>query len=267
MQIVPTPQAPQAHHAALDGARYGLLLTATIDPGIYGTQSKRSNPLERLADYEAALGFWGNLDDSRVGSVVFCENSGWDLRCFGALADRARIPIELLSLDHNDRPAGMHYGYSELGLIDHALARSALLQTHPYFIKVTGRLTFPSISRLLDSLPIRFDAVVDHRRRYRHEWGVDTRARTQLMVFRSDFYRRHLLGTREEMIGNCTYIEEFLAQKLAARAGDGVVVRRFPVECAPRGIGGNGTRFDTFPALCKNVSRGIARRLMPTLWL
>ncbi|NDE18508.1 hypothetical protein EBZ80_26740, partial [bacterium] len=200
-------------------------------------------------------------------SVVFCENSSADLSPLVRAAEACPRPVEFLTFQDAPTPPHVHYGFGELGIVDHAVESSRSLKASGYFLKGTGRLVFPGIKRLLDALPDDLLGAVDHRWRYRGESDPPTRARTQLMLFDTDFYRSHLLGCRREMPGFCTHIEVLLAHKLAAGRYDRPFVRRFPVECSPSGVGGHGKQYDSLAERTKSRIRGFARRWLPGLWI
>ncbi|WP_295392341.1 hypothetical protein [uncultured Thiodictyon sp.] len=245
---------------------YVVLLTATIDPGPYAQQVVRNNPQVRQEDYRKSLEFWTEISDDRITGIVFCENSGADLGFLRAASRGSRIPIELISYQGNAAPVGVHYGYSELGIIDYAMKESVLLAHCEYFIKATGRLTFPRISRLLDTTDIRFDAIIDHRRKYRNESGYPLRSRTQLMLFSTDFYRKKMLDVRGEMIGGCSHIEEFIAEKICSLIGEHRISQRFLLECPASGVAGTNQDYHSLVIVSKNMLRAFLRRLLPSLW-
>lgn len=220
--------------------RYVVLMTATLNPGEYGNQSSRASVQDREADYGSALDFWLSLGDPRVTGICFCENSGADLTSLKKVAEKYLMSVEFLSFYGNEKPRGVHYGYSELGLIDYAIKNSNSIRSSRYFIKATGRLKFPIICDLLDRLDVEFDYAIDHRRKYLREVGHRTRARTQLMLFNTKFYKNNLLSTRDEMLGKgVSHIEEFIPikiEQLKSQTKEVVGVNRFPVECYVEGI-------------------------------
>jgi len=246
---------------------FTVILTATINPGEYKTDLNRNDPRTRLLDYKRSLLFWARLKEPRLKGVVFCENSRTDLSPFVHLAEQFDRPVEFLNFSGNKKPPKVHYGYSELGIIDYVFEKSKVLHSCPYFIKATGRLTFPKISRLLDTLR-DFDAVIDHRRKYRNETGSPVRARTQLMLFSKEFYFHHFFGRREEMIGNYSHIEEFIAEKLGELPESARIMKRFKVECQPAGFSAfDNKNYNSLDATCKSIVRALTRRLFPSLWI
>lgn len=245
-----------------------VLLTATLLPSQYdfGTVV-RADLSTRTQDYIAALKFWDSLPDNRIEAIVFCDNSGEDLSAIRDAMRCLRKPAELLGFRDHLPPPDLHYGYGELGIIDYAVQNSHILSRSPFFIKSTGRLRFPRITALLDALPDACSGVADHRRRYRREAGPPTRTRTQLMLFTPDCYAATLFDRRDEMRGRFSHIEEFLAHELQHVVLNQPFLRRFPVECPPSGVGGNGHDYDCLTEQCKAVVRGMARRWLPHVWL
>ena len=249
-----------------------MLMTATVDPGEYAAQLSRATSDLRTRDYLEAIRFWAAHPDARIQGVVFCENSGADLRIFESEVVRfsSTRALEVLGFRGNARPAGVHHGYAELGTIDYACHNSTLLKNCRRFAKVTGRYLFPRITRLIDSFDDDLLAAVDCRRAYRREGGVRVRARTQLMFFAREFYEEELGGTREQMLGNCSHIEEFLPQKLFPlyqRRTAGIYLR-WKLECPA--VGYDARRNKDYAAareILKTAIRSACRRFLPPMWL
>jgi hypothetical protein len=247
-------------------------MTATVNPGEYAGQISHNRSDLRISDYLEAIRFWGNHPDPRIKGVVFCENSGADHHIFEIAAAEFRCTrgFEVLAFQGNTRPHGMHYGYAELGTIDYACQNSLLIKKHRHFIKVTGRLVFPRLTPLVDTLDDDTLAAVDCRRAYRAENGAPLRARTQMMVFEREFYARVLLGAREEMLGNCSHIEEFLAQKLLLlyQGRTPGIYLRWKVECPALGYGAAYNKnYASARERLKDTIRSTCRWLIPSIWL
>ena len=130
-----------------------LLITATIDPGDYTSLLAPYNVDHRIEEYVQSLLFWLNLNPRPYSGIIFCENSGSSLSEIKDMlkvrvSDEQILAIEWLSFKGNQRPIGMHYGYSELGILDYAVENSLLLRNSQYFIKVTAvsytHLTLPT---------------------------------------------------------------------------------------------------------------------------
>lgn len=251
--------------------RYTLLLTATINPENYADQLKAELIQQRQQEYINALEYWGQLADSRISGIVFCENSGTDLSELkkhfsnkGFIKDR---PIEWLSFSGNQRQGNVHYGYAELGILDHAIKHSMLLDKTPHFIKITGRLTFDQLPLLLDrtASPIEFCADCH---RYPDDQQLPVRMRTQLFISSRGFYKQHLYETREDMLGKCTHIEEYLMMLVWPLRTQGGVLLRFPIEVLPNGFSASvGESYRSFKSRCKSSLRAIIRNIMPWYWL
>jgi hypothetical protein len=261
-------------------------MTATVDPGAYAEQIVRNDVDLRIQDYLAAIKFWAAYPDPRIKGVVFCENSGVKVHALEAAAaefSSARA-FEVLSFQGNTPPAwcaqcganmiapewAVHYGYAELGTIDYACLNSSLLRKYRYFIKVSGRLVFPKLTSVINSLGDDTLAVVDFRRAYRKEGGIRLKARTQIMFFEREFYEQVLLGRRVEMLGSSCHIEEFLAQKLLPlyqKQRPGIYLR-FKMECPAVGYSAaDNKNYAGIPERFKCEMRSLLRRLLPSLWL
>ncbi len=126
-----------------------LLLTATVNPGATGMVARR-DPLVRLGDYESALSKW--LSVSPPLRIVFCENTGFDLARLQATA--AASPVEFISFRGNDGAKQRGKGYSEIAILEHALAESRLISASEVVVKCSGRLfvaNAPQVFRALAS--------------------------------------------------------------------------------------------------------------------
>ena len=245
-----------------------ILLTSTIRPPSAATAAIQ----DRRRQYEEALEFWFLHPDPRLSGIVYCDNSTSDLAWAHALADHFGFAgrFEAIFCPDNRMPGHMHDGYPELGIVDHALRTSALLSQAPYFAKVTGRLRFAKFYALLDRLPSSFDACIDYRRTHKNErtdWSR-FRARTQLMFFNKAFYERALMEKRSLMLEHeVTHLEEFIAGMLVP--GDeecSSVVFRWPIECPPSGVGGNGEDYDSVKRRMKVLAQRCLRRFVPGVW-
>ena len=118
-----------------------LLLTACIAPTAATLQKhvlQRSDPLVRLHDYKTALQYWLNYPDDRITGIVFIENSHFslaELQQLAADSNSQQRSIEFLKCQPEEVPDGVHYGYSELQMIDEAFDRSLLIQDSDHVIK------------------------------------------------------------------------------------------------------------------------------------
>lgn len=230
----------------------------------------RSDRKLRINDYVRSLNYWINLNDRRVGGIVFCENSGADLQKLKDSVNNSNfiLPIEYLSFEGNMRPPNVHYGYSELGILDYVMSNSELLKNFDYFIKVTGRLIFKDISKLLNKLNNDSLLAIDFRRAYKAETGPPVRARTQLILFNKNFYGKYLYKKRDDMIGKCSHIEEYFGLNFYPLKDLKGVTLRWPIECMPTGIAAStGCEYGSNHEKIKSFIRGVVRKYLPSVWL
>lgn len=242
--------------------QYTILLTATVSPS-KNVEVSRSNPDLRFKDYNAALRFWLNLDDPRVSKLVLVENSGFDLSKFRTIVDTSNPfnkEVELISIVPVPIPSGLHYGWGELQMLDQAVMQSKLIAKADYCIKATGRLQFPTISRLLDSIPSNCRMMVDGRVTTSTEWEslqflppslrrlvtlpfslaykTGAHVSTQLMLWTPEAYMEMLYGKFSIMNAtNLSMMESVVFQQLTNRRTSQGVYLRFPTNCEPIGVG------------------------------
>ena len=255
-------------------ANITVLMTACIapEPGISskpGSRLQRADPAIRFNDYAAGLAFWLNHPDPRIDSIVFADNSRYDLSELHALVQRSNSTkrVELLSLPVCQWPEHVHYGYCELQIIDQALRRSTALSDTEYFIKATGRLQFGGLTRLLDRLPDRLSFAVDcHRSLFHSERGG---AATQLMFFNREFYLQNLLGVNAKLEPwVISHIEDLLFRELTRFEGTRGAVLRWPVDV--RLIGVSATTNSPYSSIRNRIKlaiRGATRAIAPWLWV
>lgn len=249
---------------------YTVVLTACIDPGSGPATVVRKDPSVRLEDYRRSLIFWLSHPDPRLSSILFVDNSGYELSTLQEVA-RLNNPrakdIEFLQLNDNNYPAYVDYGYPELRMLDETIARSRLARRAKYLIKVTGRLTFPGISRLLDSLPADYLFAVDCRIPVlptgNPPWVYPT-----LMIFSSDFYKQHLLDLKSRMNDVLSNVETLLYLKLMNYCAEPGAILRWPVHISPLGYGAHsGRSYNTPRRKFMDAVRTASRVVCPRLWI
>ena len=134
-----------------------LMLTATIQVRTDIRMTSRRDTGIRLNDYKTSLRRW--LGNPAVKSIVFVENSGFDLSDLEAIA--RSFPgkqAEFLSFNcptFNGAIGGKSLG--ELLCFEHCLAKSEILKSAPRFLKVTGRYYIPNAQSLMVFLANRPD--------------------------------------------------------------------------------------------------------------
>jgi hypothetical protein len=253
--------------------RYLLVMTACIDPSGGHYPLARSAPEVRLGDYKKALRYWLSYEDERIRDILFIENSNYPLDSLQSIArdeNPRNCRVEFISLDCNWYPPGGHYGYAELKMLDLGLQKSELRQSTTHMIKVSGRLIFPALKRLLNRLPSQFDAAADTRaysglfRRHAHP-----NVTTQLILFRHSFYQQHLQKSYEDLErGLDTHMEGIYYKKLAALKDQARIVFRFPCNATPVGFPAHKENAYTERSQrIKDAVRGVARVVAPGWWI
>jgi hypothetical protein len=246
-------------------------MTATIDPGNAKKMVKRSDPYQRLDDYQMALKFWIELPEPRIRSIVFSENSGFDLTVLRKMVHQMRADrlVEFMQTCDNEIPCNMHYGFSEAKLIETSLKVSQQLQQAQKIIKATGRLMYPGISKLLDSVHDDFRVAVDCRGSVGLRGRRIPFVRTDLMLFDVEFYKTQLLDASSKMIeAGVSHIENFFYRELLKFHGHPGVILRWPIDLDPVGYAAHWEkRYDTLGRKAASKVRSVIRRILPNWWL
>ncbi len=202
---------------------------------------------------------------------MFGENSGADLAEFREAAAGSAKKVEIISVPPNPPPPEMHYGYSELQMIDYALGASSLRQETSHMIKITGRLIFPGLPRLLDKLPASLKIAVDARARLPFRPSERGFISTQLFVASHDFYDSGLRKAYLSLAKAHHYphlVEHLFFEHLAHRKGERDLLLRFPVNCEPVGFMGHADKqYDSPSRFMITKARAISRVLAPNFWL
>lgn len=254
---------------------FALLLTACIMPAdatIQGTNLQRNNPAVRLEDYKKSLIYWLNYKDERIKSIIFVENSGYnlaDLRELTAKNNKANREIEFLQFEASAVPPGLHYGYQELEMIDNALAHSKLLHQANYIIKATGRLYFPALSKLLDTIKANQVFISDSRDfdflNQSHHYVLTT-----LFIAQKQFYLKYLYKAKDTMVKSTSLMELLfyhILKPLHNTAPEKVVLR-FPFNVNPVGV--SATLNKSYVSKKQKIVfmfRGVCRVLFPSFWV
>jgi hypothetical protein len=247
-------------------------MTATIRPPQGVPALQRVDPVERLEDYECALAFYLSLPSDTVDRVVFAENSGSDLGSLERIAQEAapHKEVELLSFDGLDYPVEHGRGVGETRLIETALQCSRLLSElgdDTLFWKVTGRLRFVNLDRLIATTPPGAGLYADFRR-YPRPW-VDTRvfactrrAFRELFLSRIDLMRQNELDETRYRAPEQRLFEELLPER--ERFG---IVPRLRAEPRIEGYSGHGHDYARPSRRLWTATRGMIRAVCPPLWI
>jgi len=262
-------QPLQADQAAAHAMKDFLLcLTATITP-MTGVVLNRGDPAVRRDDYLKAFRYWLGNPDPRLTRILFIENSGADLAEFQREADLSPKQVEIVSTPALWPPEGLHYGYSELLMIDQALDRSQLYPQTTHLIKATGRLLFPDLPKLLDRLPPVFDLAVDTRISLPFRASVSTFVPTQLLIASRRLYDEHLRkGYLDLRADYPKYIEHALYDRIKALPPSGEIILRWPVNCEPVGFAAHAAkRYDAPQRRLITYMRSAMRTIAPGFWI
>ncbi|NJL09516.1 MAG: hypothetical protein HC908_02815 [Calothrix sp. SM1_7_51] len=141
----------------------------------------------------------------------------------------------------------MHYGYSEFKLLDLGLEKSKIIEPNDYIIKVTGRYKYPTISKLLNKLPEEPKIAADTRDLSLLVPYPRRTVTTGLLIFSVPFYKSKIqksyLEMQPEPVKRKAFIEDILYDKLIPMRSESGVILRFPCNCEPEGVGGNGDSY------------------------
>lgn len=253
---------------------YHLVLTACVAPRVENPLVSRYKADERLADYLGAFRHALAFDDARCAGVLLLENSGHPLDAFREIATRENRhgrAIDIRSAGDNEIPEGISYGYAELGMLDAAADESTLWNSATMLVKVTGRLTFPGLPRLIARLDSgdRFVADARNPNRPGRRSGENGSLTTQVLLFTPAFYREHLYGVRRQMRPEPGHrlIESTLYRTVWPLRDQPGVRLRFPVNCSPRGEAAHWQKSYQSPReQLKNAARAVGRIVAPQLW-
>jgi hypothetical protein len=254
------------------GAPALILLTATITPQAGVPALARTAPADRLDDYLQALAFYLSLPDSVVDRIVFAENSAADLGPLEVEVSRHGTgkDVELLSFKGVDYPVEHGRGVGETRLIETALERSRLLSAlgdDGVFWKLTGRLRYTNLERLIATAPPSCALYADFRR-FPRAW-VDTRVFASTpRAFRALFLPRvHLM--RQDELDRTGYRapEQRLYNELLDERTHWAIVPRLRAEPVIEGYSGHGDDYARPTRRLWTRGRSVIRKVFPGLWI
>jgi hypothetical protein len=254
------PAAPPPH--------YLLVMTATIIPAV-NAGIQRSDPQIRLEDYKTALHFWLAYPHPAADRILLLENSGASLAELEAIAreeNPRNKPVEILSIPGNKIPEGRNYGYTEMQLLDDGLSQSRLREETTHMVKVTGRLTFPTVGKALDRIPKPFELMAECRKLGFPRRGFD--ASSQLFACSHRFYDRILRDSKDEMNStDIRLLEHLIYRKIIPFKGQPGYHLRFPINIDPVGYSGFKSKSYNSPgAAVSRTIRAALRVIAPGWW-
>ncbi len=254
---------------------YCLLLTACIKPEqVTINPIIRIDPAIRMQDYFSALKFWLGYEQTYFDSIVFVENSSSDLfllRNLVAKENKFNLKVEFLQFQSSPVPDGVHYGYSELEMIDFAFDHSKLIANTTHIIKVTGRLYFPQLIRLLKWIPKGIEFASDSR-----DYTIASRDEhyivTTLFIVEKRFYASLLYDAKSTMNTIFEYsLEEtlyFQILKPLYIKGIHHIILRLPFTLSPVGFGAHwNVNYNSFKKQTATLLRDFARIIIPAFWI
>jgi hypothetical protein len=248
---------------------FALLMTACIQvqqDTVHATF--RSDTATRLNDYITAFKYWLSYDEEKMTTIIFVDNSGYDLTILKEIAENGNIynrTIEFLQFEPNTRPRGLHYGYSELEIMDMAFKLSKAIEHTQFVIKVTGRLYFPKLRKLIKRVQPKNKIIIDFKD-YRFFKIQKHYAITTLVIIQNDFYRQYLFDLKKDMVKDYTdHFETLYFNKLKALAiNDKNIITRFPFNVDPVGVGGYfNANYSSFSKSVESFIRGLFRIVLP----
>jgi len=208
-----------------------ILLTATIDPkGIVFL--KRNNPMARENDYIKSIKRWMEIQQL---SIVFCENSGYDIDKIKNVIKNVKNNIEILQFKGQNFPREFGKGYGESMIIDYAIKHSKLIKNSDYVIKVTGRYFIENIEKIATILVKGSDIYIMADLKKNLSW-----ADSRIFAFKSSFIIEYF--SKFQNILNDSkgfYLEHALARASLRAISDGY--KWVPLPSKPIIIGYSGT--------------------------
>jgi hypothetical protein len=247
-----------------------LLLTATITPPAGVPLLQRSNPQERLQDYEKALKFYLTLLNQSLDAIVFAENSASDISVLRGIVEQAGITnqVEFLVFDGLDHPPNYGRAYGEFKLINYVMKHSQIINGQEEDItvwKVTGRYIVNNLSQIITNKPASFD-IYCNCRNIPKQW-----ADMFLIAWTNKGYKAFLENIHHKLIADPDQIiqpEEFFWDLLAKPTKDIKFARRFNVIPLIDGVrGSDNQNYSQGPNLLKFYLRSIGCKLFPWLWI
>lgn len=249
-----------------------LLLTACIEPTQFIDKVQRNDSRVRLADYKEALKMWLHLKDEKITTVIFAENSGYDLTEIEEIfltENKYRRNYQIYQNLATEVPQGLHYGYSELELIDHVISQISLLKDNDFIIKSTGRIYFPKIYLLTQNLMNSHVFIADSRRFNFLKWHKNY-VLSNLFIFNVKWYKENLFDKKESMVKlKISHFETLLYYLLKEKQFvNKSIILRFPSNINPVGIGAHwDINYQSLRKRIEYLIRGIFRKIFHQIWI
>jgi len=193
---------------------------------------KRNVPRKRLKDYRKALKKW--LGCTLFDSIVFCENSGYDLSKLSASASGR---VTFLSFSGNNYPRHFGKGYGEMNILRHVLSGS-VLRPHDLIVKVTGRYYVRNAAVLVAYMKRHPDCEV-----FCDIAPGATSADSRMFAGSVRFLEDYVVARQNQVNDTArTYFEHVLAEAVLEASLHGLRCSSFPEPPAIEGISGTFDR-------------------------
>jgi hypothetical protein len=262
-----------------------IVMTATIQPPSNMPDSGRKDPDLRLNDYLEALSFYLDIDNKYVDRIIFTENSGSDLSQLKELVElkKSGKKVEFISFTSKCEPR-FGKGYSELYLLDKTIMESSLLAEKDVIWKVTGRLRFKNLERLIVTAPLNYSCYCDLRNlpieilrlgKISWIWNGYRFMDTRIFSCSVKAYKRYILGQYKQIetpykhpCGDSYMIENFLFEIFyTAYKNQTEIIPRFNIQPIIQGVRGQSNcEYQSFAGRCKVNLRRISRKVLPFVW-
>jgi hypothetical protein len=263
----------------MSNENYTLLMSACIKPPALNLQNNvitRTDPLVRLNDYKIAFKFWLQYNEPLINKIIFVENSGYELKELQEIASQYNEynrQIEFLQFIASDVPTGLHYGYSELEILDYAFDNSKLLNDDNTIIKVTGRLYFPTLSKLISLTKNKNYEFISDCKDYDLFGHSQHYIITTLFLLKKEFYNKFLYDAKSKMLE--MNLETGLMEVLYFRIIKPLyledskrILLRFPCDVEPVGIGAHlNINYSSKKRKAQHFIRKVCKHVIPSLWI
>jgi hypothetical protein len=248
--------------------RITLLLTSCIEPTQFKDSVKRNNIEQRLNDYLSAIDKWNNHVWPCEIRLIYVDNSGYSLEKIKNKINPNFQPY-LLSYQAEPAPKGMHYGFSEIEMIAKVINIRELWRDDDWVIKVTGRLYFPEINKLINLLNSSNLFVCDVRSKRWNKSG-QSYIPSSIFAFKVGFFNKYLLNFKSEMKElNKSHLELFLFYKIMPliHSNKNKIIVRLPFNLNPVGVGAHWNKnYESRTERLIQGIRAILRKFTPFIW-
>ncbi|MDP2071654.1 hypothetical protein [Methylotenera sp.] len=209
-----------------------IILTATVSPMV---DVVRANPEARLNDYLKALERWWQEFKSLPVDILFCENSGYDLKSLRdwivLMNAGNRIRVFQFNGDKS-LVANSGKGAGEAEMFDECFHNN-LISGYDYILKSTGRLFVSNARHLLEQTINKGS-----------DWAISFRSPldfvdARFFIIKLELFDAYLLGLGKEVNDKQgAYIEHAMLRRVCRAISDGHKWGQFEELPRYEGVGG-----------------------------